>query len=83
MNQSDNLSECFQQLLLDTQHEIELVLTHLKTTDSDVDCDLLENIFAHHLHQSQESTTVLCKLLEDYQRGRLNMVSLLALAQWT
>lgn len=83
MSQADNLSERFQQLLLDIQHEMEIMLTHLKTTDSEIDRDLLKNIITHHLHQSQESITVLCKLLDDYQRGKLDMPALLALAQWT
>jgi hypothetical protein len=83
VSQADNLSERFQQLLPDLQHEMEIMLTHLKTTDSEIDCNLLENIITHHLHQLQESITALCKLLDDYQRGRLDTPTLLVLAQWT
>ena len=50
MNQPDNISERFQQILQDTQHEIEIMLTHLRTTGSELDIKLLENIITHHLH---------------------------------
>ncbi len=56
---------------------------HLSTRDTEIDKELLEKVFTYHMHRSQESMTVLCKLLEDYQRGRLNAASLLALALQT
>jgi hypothetical protein len=68
---------------MNVQHEIEIILMRLKTTGSKGDYELLERIFNHHLHRSQESINVLCKLLEDYQRGELDTSYLLLLAQWT
>lgn len=83
MSQTGKLSERSQQILLDIQSEYEKISIILSTVDTELDKELLEKVFTYHMHRSQESMILLCKLLEDYQRGVLNSTSLLALALLT
>ena len=77
------LTEHWQQLMTETQEEIERLLNDVETRQPDMDHELLTKIVLYNLRQSQESSVVLCKVLEDYQRGSLNEETILALAQWT
>lgn len=53
------------------------------SSDTEIDKELLEKVYRYHMHCSQESMILLCKLLEAYQQGTLTSASLLALALLT
>lgn len=83
MSQPDQFSQRLQDALADTQQEINIMLRCLQTSNRDVELELLERICTHHLQRIQESITVLCKIVEDYEQDRLDTASLLVIAQWT
>jgi hypothetical protein len=80
---SNDLVKRWKQTLVETQQELDTILVHIKKAGLGIDTELLEKVITHHILRSQESSTVLCKIIDGYNLGTLNNATILTLAQWT
>lgn len=83
MSQTDPIKDRWHDVLAQTGQELEEVLNYLRTTEITTDYELIERVIVHHMHQCEESMTVLCKILEAHRQGALDTTIILSLAQWT
>jgi len=86
MNHQDHkLSEKWENLISETKQELDSILINLKfqKANIEIEYELLEKIIAHHTNTCQEASTALCKIINDYETGKLNDSSLISLSLWT